>query len=161
MQCKKRLQHRCFPVNIAKFLRTTILKNICERLFLYVRILKKNFFAKWKNGKSKTQISEISEKLFRDFLVPSFQFCRTAKMKNSDLKILEKNSKISEIFEVSEFPNWPQFNIFYYLLYTMTQKQNTETVALSMENVKELFWEMFKEQLKKHYSKCSPVLPTH
>ena len=43
----------------------------------------------------------------------------------------------------------------------MTQKQNTETVALSMENVKELFWEMFKEQLKKHYSKCSPVLPTH
>ena len=31
---KKRLQHRCFPVNIAKFLRTPILKNICERLFL-------------------------------------------------------------------------------------------------------------------------------
>ena len=28
----KRLQHRCFPVNIAKFLRTPILKNICERL---------------------------------------------------------------------------------------------------------------------------------
>ena len=27
-----RLQHRCFPVNIAKFLRTAILKNICERL---------------------------------------------------------------------------------------------------------------------------------
>ena len=31
---KKRLQHRCFPVNVAKFLRTDILKNICERLFL-------------------------------------------------------------------------------------------------------------------------------
>ena len=29
---KKRLQHRRFPVNIAKFLRTIILKNICERL---------------------------------------------------------------------------------------------------------------------------------
>ena len=29
---KKRLQHRCFPVNIAKFSRTPILKNICERL---------------------------------------------------------------------------------------------------------------------------------
>ena len=29
----KRLQHRCFPVNITKFLRTDILKNICERLF--------------------------------------------------------------------------------------------------------------------------------
>ena len=31
---KKRLQRRCFPVNIAKFLRTPILKNICERLIL-------------------------------------------------------------------------------------------------------------------------------
>ena len=30
----KRLQHRCFPVNIVKFLRTPILKNICERLLL-------------------------------------------------------------------------------------------------------------------------------
>ena len=31
---KKRLQHRLFPVNIAKFFRTPILKNICERLLL-------------------------------------------------------------------------------------------------------------------------------
>ena len=31
---KKRLQHRLFPVNIAKLLRTPILKNICERLLL-------------------------------------------------------------------------------------------------------------------------------
>ena len=30
---KKRLQHRCFPINIAKFLRRLVLKNICERLF--------------------------------------------------------------------------------------------------------------------------------
>ena len=30
---RKGLQHRCFPVNIAKFL-TPILKNICERLLL-------------------------------------------------------------------------------------------------------------------------------
>ena len=29
---KKRLQPRCFPVNIAKFLRAVILKNISERL---------------------------------------------------------------------------------------------------------------------------------
>ena len=27
-------RHRCFPVNIAKFLRTPYLKNICERLLL-------------------------------------------------------------------------------------------------------------------------------
>ena len=31
---KKRLQHRCFPAKFAKFLRTPILENICERLLL-------------------------------------------------------------------------------------------------------------------------------
>ena len=31
---KKRLQHRCFPVKFAKFLRTHFLKNSCERLLL-------------------------------------------------------------------------------------------------------------------------------
>ena len=31
---KKTLQHSCFPVNIAKFLRTPHLKNTCERVFL-------------------------------------------------------------------------------------------------------------------------------
>ena len=35
---KKRLQHRCFPVNIAKFLRTRILKNICGLLLLIIVI---------------------------------------------------------------------------------------------------------------------------
>ena len=33
---KKRLQHKCFPVKFAKSLRIPILKNICERLFLYL-----------------------------------------------------------------------------------------------------------------------------
>ena len=32
---EKRLQHRRFPVNIVKFLRTPILENICEWLLLY------------------------------------------------------------------------------------------------------------------------------
>ena len=32
----KRLQHRCFPGNIARVLRTAILKNICEQLVLPV-----------------------------------------------------------------------------------------------------------------------------
>ena len=31
---KKRVQHRCFPVKFAKFLRTPTLKNICERLLV-------------------------------------------------------------------------------------------------------------------------------
>ena len=33
---KNRLQHMCFPVNIAKFLRTPILRNICKLLLLNV-----------------------------------------------------------------------------------------------------------------------------
>ena len=33
---KKRLQHKCFNVKFAKFLRTPILKNICEWLLLSV-----------------------------------------------------------------------------------------------------------------------------
>ena len=36
---KKGLQHRCFPVNILKFLRAPILKDICERLPLLVTAL--------------------------------------------------------------------------------------------------------------------------
>ena len=35
---KKRLQHRCFLENIAKFLRTSLLENICERLLLPIII---------------------------------------------------------------------------------------------------------------------------
>ena len=35
---KKKLQHKCFPVIIAKFLRIIPnLKNICERLLLFIR----------------------------------------------------------------------------------------------------------------------------
>ena len=32
----KKVQHRCFPVKFAKSLRIPILKNICERLLLYL-----------------------------------------------------------------------------------------------------------------------------
>ena len=37
---KKRLQHRCFSVNFAKFLRTPILKNIWEQLLLNLSFLR-------------------------------------------------------------------------------------------------------------------------
>ena len=33
---KKKLQHRYFTVNIAKFLRAPVPKNICERLLLHI-----------------------------------------------------------------------------------------------------------------------------
>ena len=35
---KKRLSHRCFPVNIAKILEASIWKNICERLLLPLQL---------------------------------------------------------------------------------------------------------------------------
>ena len=41
---KKRLQHRCFLVNFAAFLETTILKNIFERLLLTRIVLFFKFF---------------------------------------------------------------------------------------------------------------------
>ena len=44
---KKRLEHRCFFANIEKFLRTPILKNICERLLLRVSL---ELFPTWANN---------------------------------------------------------------------------------------------------------------
>ena len=41
LQLKKRLQHRCFAVKFAKFLRAPILKNICKRLLLTVHYFRK------------------------------------------------------------------------------------------------------------------------
>ena len=42
---KKRLQHRCFPVNIATFLKTLILMKICEQLLLPFLLLTVNIFS--------------------------------------------------------------------------------------------------------------------
>ena len=39
---KKKFQHRYFPVNIAKYLRATIPKNICEDCFFISEIQTKN-----------------------------------------------------------------------------------------------------------------------
>ena len=36
---KKRFQRVFFPVKFAKFFRTPILKNICERLLLYLHVI--------------------------------------------------------------------------------------------------------------------------
>ena len=60
---------------------------------------------KWQiqNSDSETsEISEISEILFRVFLFPSFRFCAIAKIKNSDLKISEKNFRIFRLFDLAQ-----------------------------------------------------------
>ena len=41
---KKRLQHSCFPVKIAKFLRTPNLRNICKRLLLSISMIHPSMF---------------------------------------------------------------------------------------------------------------------
>ena len=57
---------------------------------------------KWQIENSETsEISEILEILFRVILFPSFRFCPTAKIENSDLKISGKN-----------FPSFPSFPTF-------------------------------------------------
>ena len=40
---KKRLQHKCFPAKFTKFLRTTISKNICERLLPSIDLFPKAY----------------------------------------------------------------------------------------------------------------------
>ena len=57
---KKRLEHRCFFANIEKFLRTPILKNICERLLLRVSL---ELFSIWTNniGSEEDAFSKIKQ----------------------------------------------------------------------------------------------------
>ena len=56
----KRLQHRCLPVNIAKFLRTSgIPKNICKRLFLSMPKFGR-FFREFSNMEIKSSASSLS-----------------------------------------------------------------------------------------------------
>ena len=53
---EKRLQHRCFPVNIAKFLRTEFLQNTCSLCLSEIlcddsyRYITKSYFAIMKLG---------------------------------------------------------------------------------------------------------------
>ena len=60
-----------------------------------------------------------------------------------------------------QFCSRNQFDTTYCVLYTITQEQNSQTVAISMKNVKELFREMIKEQeeaLIKILSSCNDTL---
>ena len=58
---------------------------------------------KWQIENSETpEISEIPETLFQVFLFPSFWFCPTAKIENSDLKISEKKFRVFRVFNLAE-----------------------------------------------------------
>ena len=68
---KKRLWHRCFPVNFSKLLRTPILKDICERLLLP--------FKKWPLNHDRFQIKPLRKlemlqaATFKSFLHQSYK----------------------------------------------------------------------------------------
>ena len=77
---KKRLQHRSFLANIEKFLRTPILKNICERLLPRVFLerfrtwtnnirIEEDVFSKTKQTKNILKLSYMKKNLpFHDIL---------------------------------------------------------------------------------------------
>ena len=62
---------------------------------------------KWQiENSEKSEKSEILEKLSRVFLFPSFRFCPTAKIENSDLKISGKNFR-----DFRDFRGFRVFNL--------------------------------------------------
>ena len=64
---KKRLQRSCFPMNIPKFLRTSILKNISERLLLN-RIWKRCWKYPWEWLKKDLAAQEVAFKFLKTFI---------------------------------------------------------------------------------------------
>ena len=90
---KKRLQHRFFPVNIAKFLRKPVLENICERLSERLSNInnigiEEDIFSKIKHGNwrrifSQKQHMGIKEDIFskkKQKQAPSQEFLRAGKV---------------------------------------------------------------------------------
>ena len=69
---KKRLQHSSFPVQLDKFLKTSLLKSICERLFLFVVSLQAYNFHYRNLDKLQTFVK--NNYLYPYFLCTSFQF---------------------------------------------------------------------------------------
>ena len=75
---------------------------------------------KWQIENSETsEVSKISEILFRVFLFPRFRFCPIAKIENSDLKILEKNFqafrdfRVFRVFQVFDLAVWNPLPFFF------------------------------------------------
>ena len=64
---KKRLQRRCFPLNILKFLRTPILKNFCERLLLNI-IWKRCWKYAWEWLKKDLAAQEVEFKFLKTLI---------------------------------------------------------------------------------------------
>ena len=69
---KRRLMHRCFPVNFAKFLRTPFLQNTSGWLLLYYSLFKLSPTFLWSNH-LKMPLKKVVE-MFEDTTVGEFSF---------------------------------------------------------------------------------------
>ena len=88
---KTRRQRRCFPVNIAKFLRTPILKNVCKRVRLLISL--SNFHI----------MCPFETLLFTNYIMSSVHItCKTKQNFNRNVwkKLLEKFYFFLEYCEV-------------------------------------------------------------
>ena len=75
---KKRLEHKCFPVKFAKFLRMSILKNICQLLLLIAVTrarLHNHFFLRL--SLSFYAVRKLLDPLFCDFFQYQRKFIRS------------------------------------------------------------------------------------
>ena len=93
---KKRIQHRCFPANIAKFLRTPIWKNICRRLLLCKLVLlavyrQDKYSRKQETTKTFTAMKKNIERHQRKIWVIR-KFCWSKTLKNWDKLVLHSLS---------------------------------------------------------------------
>ena len=123
---KKRFQHRCFPVNIAKFFRAPVLKNIWERLFKrFPTWIKKHNKQrmKWtfsqKKKKSKTQLDKKTY-LFMMLLIISFFCIYPMHVRRRLLYIIKddsskglQNSLTNEVLILDQWKNWVSYSLIF------------------------------------------------
>ena len=97
-----------------KFSRTPILKYICERLFVYFRKVKKQFFEKWKSDKSKTLKSWKSRKSRKNYSnLCYFWVFNFAPQPNRKLGSVNLEKKFPRFSGFPRFPTfWPDLPMF-------------------------------------------------
>ena len=107
---KKRTQHRCFPVNIAKFLRTPIWKNICRRLLLCKLVLlavyrQDKYSRKQETTKTFTAMKKNIERHQRKIWVIR-KFCWSKTLKNWD-KFSTSLTVLMVLYAQKKVKTWP------------------------------------------------------
>ena len=107
---KKRLQHGCFPVKLTKFLKTSILKNIRERLLLItIKFIKPN------------KILSLRSLAIRE-ITRIYHFCYTSSFTCNKKNFLVKYQKVPKFYDYDtvkyygRFPIWHLWVTVHFLL---------------------------------------------